>query len=93
MTNKRGKSKRRAHVKRRHAARRAAPPIPRREHPPNAWELAAVRGIAASFLLGGAIALSEGHGELPDGIHHPTQSIAKLAIQASTTSSSGLFGL
>jgi hypothetical protein len=85
--DKRGKSRRRAHVKRRHATATARVKMPKLERSRNDWGLVAVRGIAFGFLLGGAIALSEGHGELPGHFFPQPQPVAQLTISASSTSS------
>jgi len=95
-----GKSKRRAHVKQRAQmkARRerqaAAPAKP--ELPPVVVEAgsnflgdACIRGVISGFVLGGALALREGHGQRPSEFYSQPQRIAQLAVMPSTTSSSG----
>jgi hypothetical protein len=99
MTRLTGKSKRRRQLKRRREQRATMllkmPELP--EFPsvvPDAVLNTVVLAIIAAFSVGGVITVGEGHGEVPGGVHHPTQSIAKLAAAATTTTgSSGLFKL
>ena len=99
MTQPSGKSERRQRLKLRRE-RRAIQPVDRPESPtlphvvPDAVLNAVVGLTIGAFSLGGGVAITEGHGERPEGVHHPTQAIAKLAAAAQTsTGSSGLFRL